>query len=403
MAMIAARIKHYLENYKISYHVFRHPRTKTLHEAALALNIPEAQFARAVVLNDKAGALLAVLPLNTIIDFEKLKSITGRDLSILSKTEMDNIYSDCEPCSHAPLGEPYGLPMIVDKRLANRSDIYFEAGCHNSLVRMNKDDFFFLTSKAMWGHFAETLIEPRLVEAQSRNLIWDKIDKVYVLPDCPNLSSASPDVLKSVLNTLFTPDQTGPLGAEKFWQHAMLCANLARQLASEASPSLKLDLDLAYLAGWMHNVGFLVLGHFFKPEFRVLNKLLQIYPDAKIQDLEQKLLGMGSAQQVVSLGHTQMGAWLLNRWRMPKAVIAVCLHHHQAAYRGEHWPYVQLVFLADQLLSSAGIGEGGCLTLKSSDFNVLGLMPERVNTVFEQILAGDESCLDESVTLMWSK
>lgn len=401
--MIAASIKHYLERYKISYHVFRHHRTKSLQEAAEALGVCHARFARAVVLGDKLGLLLVVLPLNSIINFEKLNQTTGRDLRILSGSEMDKIYMDCEPCSHVPLGEPYGLSMMIDKRLKQVSEIYFEAGSHNSLVRLSGDDFYFLTSTALWSDFADQLFESQYTESSARDFAWDKFERFYLLPDCPRLSKASPEMLKSILTEYFMPEPTGPLGRDAFWEHAALCAHLMRSLAEKCSTTLELKPALAYLAGWMHNVGFLVLGHFFKAEFHALNKLLQIYPKSPIQNLEQKLLGMGHAHHVIALGHTEMGAWLLKRWHMPSEVTAVALHHHQPDFRGKDWPYVKLAYLANQLLGLHDVGEGGHRTLMPNDFTALGLVQEQAMIALEETMESRTACLDEDVTLLWSR
>ncbi|MFO1258813.1 MAG: YbaK/EbsC family protein [Gammaproteobacteria bacterium] len=403
--MIAAKVKHYLERYKISYQVFRHQRTKTLQEAAEALGICQTRFARAVVLGDKLGLLLVVLPLNGIINFEKLNQITGRNLRLLSGAEMDNIYMDCEPCSHVPLGEPYGLSMIIDKRLKQVPEIYFEAGCHNSLVRLSVDDFYFLTSTALWGDFADQMFEVQSSERLVREFVWDKLERFYVLPDCPLLSEASLDTLKSILNDSFMPepDLIGPLARDAVWEHATLCAHLMRTLSEKSSASLRLQPELAYLAGWMHNVGFLVLGHFFKAEFRALNKLLQIYPKSPIQNLEQKLLGMGNAHHVIALGHTEMGAWLLRRWSMPAEVIAVASHHHESDFRGKDWPYVKLAYLVNQLLGLHGIGEGCGRPLIKSDFDALGLVEDEVMMALEDTIESGMACLDENVTLLWSR
>lgn len=403
MSMIATRIKHYLDRYKISYQVFRHHRTKTLQQAADALGICRTKFARAVVLGDKLGLLLVVLPLNSIINFEKLHQITGRNLRILSGSEMDNIYMDCEPCSHVPLGEPYGLSMIVDKRLKEVSEIYFEAGCHNSLVRLSVDDFYFLTSTALWGDFADQLFDPQPADCSAQDFVWDKLERFYLLPDCPRLSKASPETLKSILTEIFILEPRGPLGRDAFWEHSALCARLMRALALKSTPSLALQPELAYLAGWMHNVGFLVLGHFFKAEFRALNKLLQVYPKTPIQNLEQKLLGMGHAHHVVGLGHTEMGAWLLKRWRMPSEVIAVASHHHDPDFKGQDWPYVKLAYVANQLLSLHDIGEGANRVLMAKDWRDLGLIEEQAMMLLEETIESGTACLDESVTLLWSR
>ena len=47
-----------------------------------------------------------------------------------------------------PLGAAYGMPMIVDETLASLSEIYFEAGDHETIVRMSGRDFRQLAGRA---------------------------------------------------------------------------------------------------------------------------------------------------------------------------------------------------------------------------------------------------------------
>lgn len=157
----------------------------------------------------------------------------------------------------------------------------------------------------------------------------------------------------------FKVDRDGPLGLKAFWQHAISCAVLAQALARKANNPLLLNPATAYLAGLMHNLGVLLIGHLFQPEFSMLNKLVRNQPGEPLHKIEKRIIGLGQAQQVIALGHGEVGAILLSNWNLPAAVVNTCRHHHDGGYEGEDAPYIELIQIANVLLSHQGIGDLG--------------------------------------------
>lgn len=157
---VSAKIKHYLDKHRLSYHILSHDRTVTLHDAAEVLQISPLAFARAVILEDQVGFLMAVLPLDRKIDFNLLYKLVQRKMSIAPRVKVDKLFSDCEPGSHPPLGDPYTIPSIVDESLLNAKTIYFEPGSHTAIIQMGQNDFHYLTSNAVWGSFSVPLSHP---------------------------------------------------------------------------------------------------------------------------------------------------------------------------------------------------------------------------------------------------
>lgn len=157
----------------------------------------------------------------------------------------------------------------------------------------------------------------------------------------------------------FKVDRDGPLGLKAFWQHAISCAVLAQALARKINNPVLVNPATAYLAGLMHNLGVLLIGHLFQPEFSMLNKLVRNQPGEPLHKIEKRIIGLGQAQQVIALGHGEVGAILLSNWHLPAAVVNCCRHHHDADYQGEDVPYIELIQIANVLLSHQGIGDLG--------------------------------------------
>ena len=155
----------------------------------------------------------------------------------------------------------------------------------------------------------------------------------------------------------FNIPQHGPLGLDKFWQHSLYSGVLCQALALMANPDLDINERDAYLAGLLHNFGILLIGHLFPPEFKMLNKLRESDPDAKMADLEKQVFGMGSAQEFISLGHGSMGAILLKMWGLPDTCIKAAAMHQTVDYQGDSQQYVYLVQLVNHYLAEDGIGD----------------------------------------------
>ena len=107
----------------------------------------------------------------------------------------------------------------------------------------------------------------------------------------------------------FRIPEEGALGLHTFWRHALYSAMLAKNIAEKAKESACIDPQLSYSVGFFHNFGYLLLGHLFPPEFRLLNRWLLRYPKMPVEILEKRLLGMGQAMSIVGNGHAQLGAW----------------------------------------------------------------------------------------------
>jgi len=138
-----------------------------------------------------------------------------------------------------------------------------------------------------------------------------------------------------------------PLGLDTFWRHAVYSAAFTQALSNLLPPLLRPPSGLAYVAGLLHNFGHLLLGHLFRSEFMVLNRIMQKHPDKPLLELEIRVLGTH---------HGEIGAWLMEAWRLPEELIISAREHHNVAYQGSHAVYPHLVLIVDRLLKRYGIG-----------------------------------------------
>jgi Ala-tRNA(Pro) deacylase len=125
----------------VTFDVVRHPPTATAAGSAHAAHVHEQQMAKAVLLKDPGGFVLAVLPANEILDLVHVSQVLHRPLGLATEADLEEAFYDCEPGAVPAVGEDYLVPTIVDERLRHLDEVFFEAGDHERLVHISSDGF----------------------------------------------------------------------------------------------------------------------------------------------------------------------------------------------------------------------------------------------------------------------
>ena len=142
----------------------------------------------------------------------------------------------------------------------------------------------------------------------------------------------------------------GRIDIHGLWQHclsvAMTMETLARLMPPERRPS---DEEI-YLAGLLHDIGFLVLDYLDPQLSDAFHARLASPPSCTVEEIEAGML---------ETSHGELGAELGRRWNLPEAIVAALHFHHNPgdprAAAGQ--PLVTLANLAEKLLPTFGIAE----------------------------------------------
>lgn len=169
----------------------------------------------------------------------------------------------------------------------------------------------------------------------------------------------------------------GPLGRKAFWHHSLYAAMLTQALGAALPMEQRPLPGICYLAGLLHDIGYMLFGHLYPKEFAMLNTLVSHYPDRDAREME--LLGFG-------ISHDMIGLWLMQSWNMPEEIVVAVGEHYFFDYDGRHAIYSKLVALANQLLKvqseDNAMAAGKDLIL----VNALGLDDERVDRALQRVL-----------------
>ncbi|MGM0593860.1 MAG: HDOD domain-containing protein [Pseudomonadota bacterium] len=445
-------IINYLQREGVAFEPLPLEAADSLYQAAEQAGIPAQQVARAVLLGDEEGVLLAVLPLDRILDFGELFTLTGRSLEPLERSAGQYLFHDCQAGTIPPVAAPFGLRAVVDTSLLEHDTLYLEPGQRHLLLRLDREGFRRLHRDALFGRIADpdatlhatdhTFVsrdayarhhrvrQLRPVDGMQERIkslqqlpplhpLGTQLLELYAAPEAnidalaavieadPSISAqllrharspfyAYPGEVETVsqaitrvlgfdtaLNTAlglsalrpFDLPQGGPLGRKSLWRSALHAATLCQSLAKALPRRLGVRPAQAYLAGLLHNFGFLALGHLLKPEYFLLNRVVEANPETPLTLIEKRTLG---------IDHTRIGAWLVRAWNLPPLLEVTVREHHNETYRGEHFAYANLVMLVNCLLKPHGLGDASEQTPPATLLNALGLSLEQALGAVEQ-------------------
>ena len=145
---IAMTLKKYLEDSGIEYELIKHDYAATSMRSAQMAHISGEDMAKAVLLYDGKKYIVAVVPATHQVQLGKLHKQFDRFMSLAFESELHELFDDCSTGAIPPLGDAYGMDVIIDKHLDNCDEVYFEAGDHTDLVHVSGFDFRSLMANA---------------------------------------------------------------------------------------------------------------------------------------------------------------------------------------------------------------------------------------------------------------
>jgi HD-like signal output (HDOD) protein len=180
----------------------------------------------------------------------------------------------------------------------------------------------------------------------------------------------------SLGRALKTP-QDHPEGYVDYWQQAIWQAQSAGILSSMMPRGQRPIFGLAYLAGLLHNFGYLVLAQVFPPHFKLVCRTLEVNPQMDSSVVEHFLLGV-SREQIASQ--------LMQNWGMPDEVNLAIRYQKNPGYDRLNAVYAKLLWLGRQLLIERGVALGAGQEVPSGLYESLGLDREKVADQFDQLV-----------------
>jgi HD-like signal output (HDOD) protein len=133
---------------------------------------------------------------------------------------------------------------------------------------------------------------------------------------------------------------------DAFLLHSLSTAIIARILGRKLHVAEREIFDY-FLSGLLHDFGKIVFAHFMPREFQ---RALVMARDTGVHLYEAE-------REILTADHTQIGARLGEKWRLPARIVACLRNHH--GHAGDPSPITDAVIAADQISKELKIGYGG--------------------------------------------
>jgi Ala-tRNA(Pro) deacylase len=136
------------------YEAVTHPAAVTAQEQAAVMHVPGQGVAKVLILKERDGYVMAVVPASTEADLDRLKGLIGDgEIRLATVEELRAVVPDCMPGAIPPFGAMYELRSFVDQRLLAVPQVTMPAGDAASAIRMGSAEFRRLVG-ASAGDFA---------------------------------------------------------------------------------------------------------------------------------------------------------------------------------------------------------------------------------------------------------
>ncbi len=405
-----------------------------------------AQRARAVLLEDVKGTLLAVVPANELLDLEALNRLTGRALRALSPKDSRAL------CAHHGLDNVVALPglfgvqAVVDESLLALPVVQLADS-----FGLAQADFARLMQSAQTGRFCLPLPAPAAAEARDvddisnavRNFtalrIRQRLEETLELPPLPMTAQeiiklrAKPDaeiaelaavvdldpaLASQVVSWAASPYYCAPGKIKSVFDAIQrvlgfdLVLNLALGLSLGKTLRLPKDQTQGLTPYWHQAVYTASLAQLLAqaipaqrrptPGLAYLCGLLhnfgylvlaEVFPPqftsiCREQEANPHLGPVPVERHLLGVTRDQVGGWLMRMWNMPDEICVALRHQRDPSYQGEEARYANLLFLAAQLLREKGIGDAPAQAIPDALWDRLGLTHEAAEAAVEKLLAG---------------
>jgi HD-like signal output (HDOD) protein len=176
-----------------------------------------------------------------------------------------------------------------------------------------------------------------------------------------------------------TREPAGKLNIQSLWKHSLGVALTMDTLGRYMPPDSRPPDEQIYLAGLLHDFGFLVLDYVAPQQSDEFHARLVAEPNSSMDEIEAEMLG---------IDHGELGAMSGRKWNLPEPVIASMNYHH-APEKGQTTDaetLVALANLAEKMLPTFGFAESASLKrISDEEWQSLGIDPKWADNIASKV------------------
>ena len=183
----------------------------------------------------------------------------------------------------------------------------------------------------------------------------------------------------------------GRLNLQGLWLHSFGIAFAMLGIARAMPARIRPHDDQVFLAGLLHDIGYLVLASIDPKRSDELHARMEIEPDRPALEIENEMMEMS---------HAELGSELAHHWNLPDEIIAILRYHHMPdeseAAAGQ--PLVRMINIAEKILTSFGISEYVDPGISNKEWKALGIDPANTEEIRKQVAEQAEHAMQFTST-----
>jgi Ala-tRNA(Pro) deacylase len=136
------KLETFLQAHQCRYRVVGLAGAVTAQEQAAAVGASGWTVAKVLIVKERDGFAMAVIPACCVLDLNRLKGLIGHgDVRLATTEEARTVVPGCPPGAVPPFGALFGLRTFVDRALLNTREITMPGGDFATGIRMRSAEF----------------------------------------------------------------------------------------------------------------------------------------------------------------------------------------------------------------------------------------------------------------------
>jgi HD-like signal output (HDOD) protein len=171
--------------------------------------------------------------------------------------------------------------------------------------------------------------------------------------------------LATAVLDLFKDVPNAALNGKAFWEHALAVGSATRLIAAKRGER---ETERHFVSGMLHDIGLVVMAQQMPDQVTAHVRAAET-ANQPLSMIERRDLGFD---------HAELGAHVIEHWRLPPSLIEVAAQHHQIMTTARYVHDCAMVHLADTMAEAYSLGSGGEPVVPPLDlpaWDVLGLTP----------------------------